>query len=655
MNSRIKKYASWFMASFLALLSLISFGQNGIKVNDGAFMKVTSGTYIKVTGTDAGVIIDTNSTLNSDASWSIDGDFSGYGSVNLNSSQIDLQGNWLNKGSFNGGSSLLRFLGSTNQSILHQGNSLYNIEIQKSANEVDLLSNVGVSNQVLFTNGMVNTSKDTLILGSSGNLANETNGNYALGYVRTSRTVNSSIENFGQLGIQLDATGTNQNLGSVTVTRAAGLLKKDTSYIVSSDNASRKSIDRIWTFSAQHAPSDSVDLIFNWIQDNDNGNTDLDSMYIYYKKSEGIWDSTGPAKDGTSRSVAGKTLTLSSITIAPKLSLPFKAKFSADTICLGAATSFKDSSTVWGTGITYSWDFNNDGTIESTTNGNVSYTYPSSGVYYAKLKITNSEGAKDSLLVQVLVQGQMVASFIPNTVCVGVATEFTNESTSFSGVNYSWDFNSDGTVDNTSTGSVSYTYSTAGTYKAILVLTTDHCISKDTVDVTVNESPTVNAGNNKEVQAGTSVTLQPVYSGNIQKYSWTPSTYLDNASATSPVSSPLDDISYTITVTSAKGCTASDDITIHVIKELFIPTGFTPDNDGANDVWEIPDLKNYPNATIQVFDRAGQKIFEGNNTSSWDGTYDGKASPTGAYFFIITPGNDVEPVSCDLTLIRLVK
>lgn len=66
--------------------------------------------------------------------------------------------------------------------------------------------------------------------------------------------------------------------------------------------------------------------------------------------------------------------------------------------------------------------------------------------------------------------------------------------------------------------------------------------------------------------------------------------------------------------------------------EMEIPNVFTPNGDGANERWEIPDLKKYISNEIVIFDRWGMKVFEATNYSNdWDGGRLGD----GVYFYIL--------------------
>src|SRR5690606_7264784 len=69
-------------------------------------------------------------------------------------------------------------------------------------------------------------------------------------------------------------------------------------------------------------------------------------------------------------------------------------------------------------------------------------------------------------------------------------------------------------------------------------------------------------------------------------YLWIPSTGLSDPLSGSTVGMLHQDITYTLQVTSNEGCTDTDDIYIKVIDkaEIYIPSAFTPNNDGLNDL-----------------------------------------------------------------------
>jgi gliding motility-associated-like protein len=63
---------------------------------------------------------------------------------------------------------------------------------------------------------------------------------------------------------------------------------------------------------------------------------------------------------------------------------------------------------------------------------------------------------------------------------------------------------------------------------------------------------------------------------------------------------------------------------------------FTPNNDGANDFWQVKGIDNQfqANSTISIFDRYGKLITQIQpNAQGWDGTFNGQALPASDYWF----------------------
>ncbi len=86
-----------------------------------------------------------------------------------------------------------------------------------------------------------------------------------------------------------------------------------------------------------------------------------------------------------------------------------------------------------------------------------------------------------------------------------------------------------------------------------------------------------------------------------------------------------------------------------------IPTAFTPNADGRNDEWRIPQLEAFPYAVMEIFDRWGNLVFRSDPgySSPWDGTSKGREMPMDSYYFVIKLNSgDMEPVVGTVTIIR---
>lgn len=87
------------------------------------------------------------------------------------------------------------------------------------------------------------------------------------------------------------------------------------------------------------------------------------------------------------------------------------------------------------------------------------------------------------------------------------------------------------------------------------------CSATDQMTLTVNPLPQANAGPDREVCTGESTVLQG--SGGTG-YQWSPATFLDDAVAQLPISTPTENITYTLTVTDGNNCVSTDEVSVTV-------------------------------------------------------------------------------------------
>jgi gliding motility-associated-like protein len=114
---------------------------------------------------------------------------------------------------------------------------------------------------------------------------------------------------------------------------------------------------------------------------------------------------------------------------------------------------------------------------------------------------------------------------------------------------------------------------------------------------------------------------------------------------------------YTYYISDANtGCTIADSVEITTEREecVRIPTAFSPNGDGVNDEWRMGQMQYfYPNATIEVYNRWGELVFNSKGYSfPWDGTYNGEPLPVDSYHFIIDFGNGEKPVVGQVTILK---
>jgi len=144
----------------------------------------------------------------------------------------------------------------------------------------------------------------------------------------------------------------------------------------------------------------------------------------------------------------------------------------------------------------------------------------------------------------------------------------------------------------------------------------------------------VEAGDDQIIFAGSSTVINAMFQPTGGDIIWEPEAGLSCITCSSPVASPEETTLYFITYTTALGCEKTDSVTVRVFEEL--PNTITPDGDGTNDVWNIPNIEDYPNVGVVIYNRWGNTIFESSGYDEpWDGTQDGKSLPTGSYYYII--------------------
>ncbi|MBI1342814.1 MAG: PKD domain-containing protein [Terrimonas sp.] len=195
----------------------------------------------------------------------------------------------------------------------------------------------------------------------------------------------------------------------------------------------------------------------------------------------------------------------------------------------------------------------------------------------------------------------------------------------------------------------------AGTHVLRYTFTgTNGCENFREQTVEVFPVPVANAGPDKFVLEGGVVQLTPVLNAGFPvNYLWSPATGLDNPNLADPKASPVDDITYTLTVSSDKGCSTSDDVFVKVLKTPLIPNIFSPNGDGIHDKWVIDYLETYPGATVEIYNRYGQLVFRSiGYTQPWDGTVNGKPVPVGTYYYIVDPKNGRKRMAGYVDVIR---
>lgn len=318
--------------------------------------------------------------------------------------------------------------------------------------------------------------------------------------------------------------------------------------------------------------------------------------------------------------------------------------FSSTSVCFGELTEFTDLSTITNGNISaYSWDFDDQ---NMSSQPSPSHTYAMADFYDVTLTLTSNKNCVDSISHEVEVFPLPEVSYMvfPDTGCMPLEVEFTDQSTIATGYNlveWYWDF---GDFNTSTDPNATNTYDTAGFYTVQLkVVSAEGCSTIVTNANSIEVFPLPHAGfvpspqptnilypyidfSNTSVGA---IAWDWDFGDGFQSTEMEPSyTYLDTGLY------PVEQIS-----TTNHGCadTVVQVIRIDEATTLYVPNAFTPGKDGVNDLFQC-EGRGFTGFVMRIYNRWGEMIFFADDISKgWNGTKfnTGMESPEGMYIYKI--------------------
>lgn len=238
----------------------------------------------------------------------------------------------------------------------------------------------------------------------------------------------------------------------------------------------------------------------------------------------------------------------------------------------------------------------------------------------------------------------VVTPFIPGfefiETCVDQPMSFTDTTVVYTGTitAYTWYFG-DG---NTSTAQNPVNiYDSPGIYDVTLVVESSlGCIDSITQSIVVNDRPTAGFNISGDFNVETAMQFTDA-SGGAVSWSWDFGDGLGGSTDQDPQYTYLTGGTYTIeqVVTSAFGCTDTAYATIEISDELIyppvLPSGFTPNGDGENDILIVRGGP-FETVNLKVYNNWGNLMFESDAADEgWDGTWKGVMQPDEDYIYTI--------------------
>lgn len=334
------------------------------------------------------------------------------------------------------------------------------------------------------------------------------------------------------------------------------------------------------------------------------------------------------------------------------------ANYTSVSACPSFPVQFTDVSTSPGTIVGWNWSFG-DGSAISVSQ-NPSHVYSAGGPYNVSLVVTSNNGCVDTVINSVTVYQKPLAAFNANGVCVSEGVDFTDTSSvTGSGINsWTWNF---GDASSSTIQNPIHFYSAGSTYNvSLIVQSSQGCIDTVVQPVTVLPGPFAGfTSDDVTAEVGQTVNFSDQTTNGAVAWFW------DFGDSGSDSTSTLQNPSHVYTqggyydvclyATDINGCV--DTICKQEIVSLppDVPSGFTPNGDGENDIFYVYGGP-FKKLEFRIYNNWGELIFVSDKQSEgWDGKREGIDQPIGVYVYTvygITDDDMEHRLSGDVTLLR---
>lgn len=351
---------------------------------------------------------------------------------------------------------------------------------------------------------------------------------------------------------------------------------------------------------------------------------------------------------------AGGTFSIDNVTITGVANnVSITPSFIANNVCEGDSIHFMDMSTSVINIAGWAWNFG--GISPPVLDQNPVHYFPV-GMHPVTLTVTDDSANTNSYTDTVYVYPKPVADFATYSgigYCAGADVLFADSSSIASGsiANYMWNFGnpSSGTNDTSSLSSLTHTYSTAGTYTATQIITSDMgCKDTLAVDVVVAANPI--AIFTYSGTTGSTVSFMDASTGGVDTWYWDfdMNASNDNATTSNPFYTYPANGNYTacVTVTNTAGCSDTVCQTINVsdvsIAETLLESAVqvypSPSKDGLFTIDLANQTLNF--ATANVYNVIGKVVYSMQLQNSKN-VLDLSGMDNGTYFIAITSDKDI--------------
>lgn len=285
----------------------------------------------------------------------------------------------------------------------------------------------------------------------------------------------------------------------------------------------------------------------------------------------------------------------------------------------------------------FRWDFGNG---DMSNLQNPQYTYPLPGVYQVTLTVSDPNTCKGISVKNMTINPLPTAQVSSNdSICQNSPFDLIGVGISSAGiVSYQWlpaaavNSPTSGTTIATPNSSVPVVYS-------LSVTDGNGCVSDAVTHSVYIQPPAPQIQWDTTVIVGQQVPINAFVSSDFS-YLWNPVNDLSCNTCANPLSTSTVNIVYTVDVQDNMKCfIVSNTYSVFIDPQtsVDVPTAFTPNGDGTNDViyadgWGIKKLHYF-----KIYNRWGQLLFESNDIKvGWDGTFNGVPQNMETYIYQVS-------------------
>lgn len=287
--------------------------------------------------------------------------------------------------------------------------------------------------------------------------------------------------------------------------------------------------------------------------------------------------------------------------------------------------------------------------VADTTQQNTTAFVPKTTTYQIQIMDTNRCYRRATAQVIVSERSPVITPSGDTAICAGEAIQLHASG----GVSYEW-YPAAGLSCTTCPDPVASPSSS--TVYSVVISDQHGCSDTLNLDVTVHQLPLVQATpDSLVVKYGTTVQLN--VSG-ADQYLWSPVITPMNPTSPNPSVTVTEPVRIVVQGLDTNKCVNTDTVRLGVDyrDHLMVPSAFSPNGDGKNDLFRIANLTFQKVQEFRVFNRWGQEVYSTTDgKQGWDGTWKGALQDPGVYQFIIRvayPDGYVETYKGNVTLVR---